>query len=169
MSITNMYVKFSIALCCVEEWAAAPTTREKAGVYFRGRKNHRTLISIVGMRIITTYNTFTIIYHCIVTKHLYYYIVKYDSLCDIETGQVGLVVWSCSNNRTTAGSPPKCTRFYFVILLKNVDNFFDWHWYNRRKDAFVCRYFLNILCYIDVWICSYKLLYFYGKGNHLLL
>ena len=30
----------------------------------------------------TTYNTFTIIYHFIVTKHLYDYIVKHDSLCD---------------------------------------------------------------------------------------
>ena len=49
-------------------------------------------VPVLKLYFITTYNTFTSIYHCIVTKHLHYYIVKRDSLCDIETGQVGLVV-----------------------------------------------------------------------------
>ena len=55
------------------------------------------------------------------------------------TGQVGLGVGSWPSNRATEGSNPKWTRLYFVILLKNVEKIFDWHWYNRLKDALMCR------------------------------
>ena len=44
-----------------------------------------------------------------------------------STGQVGLGVGSWPSNRATEGSNPKGTRLYFVILLKNVENIFDWH------------------------------------------
>ena len=43
------------------------------------------------------------------------------------TGQVGLGVGSWPSNRATEGSYPKGTLLYFVILLKNVEFFFDWH------------------------------------------
>ena len=54
------------------------------------------------------------------------------------TGQVGLGVGSWPSNRAPEGSNPKGTRLYFVILLKNVENIFDWHRYNRLKDGLVC-------------------------------
>ena len=61
-------------------------------------------------------------------------------LCHKQTtGQVGLVVGSWPSNRATEGSTPKGTRLYFVILLKNVEKIFDWHWYNRLKDALMFR------------------------------
>ena len=55
------------------------------------------------------------------------------------TGQVGLGLGSWPSNRATEGSNPKGTRLYFVILLKNVEKIFDWHLYNRLKDALMCR------------------------------
>ena len=53
--------------------------------------------------------------------------------------QVGLGVGSWPSNWATEGSNPKGTRLYFVILLKNVEKILDWHWYNRLKDALMCR------------------------------
>ena len=63
------------------------------------------------------------------------------SLCvDVMvTGQVGLGVGSWPSNRATEGSNPKGIRLYFVTLLKNVEKIFDWHCYNRLKDALMCR------------------------------
>ena len=54
-------------------------------------------------------------------------------------GQVGLGVGSWPSNRATEGSNPKGTRLYFVNLLKNEEKIFDWHLYNRLKDALMCR------------------------------
>ena len=48
-----------------------------------------------------------------------------DVLCIIATGQVGLGAGSWPSNRATEGSNPKGTRLYFVILLMNVEFFFD--------------------------------------------
>ena len=50
-------------------------------------------------------------------KNNYYYMLTLF----YSTGQVGLAVGSWPSNRTTAGLPPKGTRLYFVILLKNVE------------------------------------------------
>ena len=63
----------------------------------------------------------------------------------LPTGQVGLGVGSRPSNRATEGSNPKGTRLYFVILLKNVEKIFDWHLYNRLKDALMCRYILILV------------------------
>ena len=63
----------------------------------------------------------------------------YVIVAGLITGQVGLGVGSWPSNRATEGSNPKGTRLYFVILLKNVEKIFDWRWYNRLKDALMCR------------------------------
>ena len=60
-------------------------------------------------------------------------------ICFLQTRQVGLGVGSWPSNRATEGWNPKGTRFYFVILLKNVEKIFDWYLYNRLKDASMCR------------------------------
>ena len=70
--------------------------------------------------------TYNVLFEVIIKLHL-------------GTGQFGLGVGSWPSNRATEGSNTKGTRLYFVILLKNVEKIFDWHLYNRLKDALMCR------------------------------
>ena len=94
----------------------------------------RVLLYSVGFgvnRVQVVLSRFSVILFCFVQakslcRYGYMYVlVTLVLVCVDRTSWYGVGSWP--SNRATERSNPKGIRLYFVILLKNVEQIFDWH------------------------------------------